>query len=767
MMTAARPPVRKDLDLLEYWQIVWKRRWIVAAGTAVCLAAAAVLSFTATPRFKATMSLLIEEQSSNKFNIQDILSSPTSASNFLGTYFNTQLKILQSRSLAERVVKKMNLAARPDAGIIASSGRSLFRSAWSILSFRWLRSGSPAGTAAAAPGPGLESRAVQLILEDLEVEPVPETQLVELSFASPSAPLAADVVNSLAQEYIAYTIETRSEATQQTSEFLTENIATLREDLAAKERDLQKYSDEKKIVELSDKESSVLSQFEDVQTAYSAAQITTVEAGSKYRELSKLRVDSLPQLVSNTLIQSLKTAYVQYKAEYEEKTRTTYRPDHVEMRSLAAKIDTAKAQLEAEIKKAVDAAQSEYSRALDNEVRLKQMVEEKRAAVTQTNSDSLLALALQSEVKQMRSILETMQARQAETQISARLSGLKSSNIKIVDPAVVPETAFSPNVKRNLIVALLLGLMFGVAGAFIAHALDNTLKCPEDLEKLTGLPSLGIIPHFSTNGAKGKGEGYGAAYGAALPASGDVPKITEIELVNHLFPKISIAEDYRTVRTSILFARADSEAKVIAFTSTQPQEGKSATVSNISISFAQLGEKVLTIDADLRKPRLHHIFKVRNTTGLSDYLAGRVLAEEAIQKTAVENFWLMPSGPHPPNPAELLNSRRMKELLDAARRRFSIVLIDLPPVLAVIDPLIVTALADMTVLVLKTGQTARKPLLRTIQELRKAKAQIVGAIFNDAKIRRNGFIAPYFQYEYYQDKTVAEAETGKSSEKRR
>jgi len=770
MSTAARPASTKDLNLLEYWQIVWKRKWIVVVGAAVCLALAALLSFTATPRFKATVSLLIEEPSSNKFNLQDILSSTTSPSTFLGTYFNTQLKILQSRRLAERVVKKMNLAARPEFRDQNKAGLNLVQAAKYVLSFRWLKSkipGKPPGDVASASA---DMFLINLILGDTEIAPVPETQLVEVSFASPSARLAADIVNSLADEYIAYSIEMRSEATQQTSEFLNENIAQLREDLAAKERDLQKYSDDKKIVQLSDKESSVLSQYEDVQKAYSQAQIATIDAQSKYQEFSKLRVDALPQFISNPVIQALKTTYVQLKGEYEEKTKTTYRPEHVEMRALAQKIETTKTQFEGELAKAEDAAQSEYSQALDNELRLKAMVEQKRGDVTRTNNDSVLAVALRSEVENLRSLQQTMQAKQAETQVSARLSGLRTSNIKIVDPAIVPDNAFSPNVKRNLIVALLLGLMLGVGGAFIAYALDNTLKNPEDLEKLTGLPSLGIIPHFSPNGTKGRGKGYGA-YGASygIPGNGadGASQVSEIELINHLFPKISIAEDYRMVRTAILFARADSDAKVIAFTSTQPQEGKSSTVSNIAISFAQLGEKVLTIDADLRKPRLHKIFQVRNTIGLSDYLAGRVLAEEAIQKTAIDHFWLLPSGPHPPNPAELLNSRRMKELIDSARRRFDIILIDLPPVLAVIDPVIVSAQADMTILVLKTGQTTRKPLLRTIQELRKAKAQIVGAVFNDARLRRNGAASPYFQYEYYQDKTADEAGTAKASEKRK
>ena len=345
------------------------------------------------------------------------------------------------------------------------------------------------------------------------------------------------------------------------------------------------------------------------------------------------------------------------------------------------------------------------------------------------------------------------------------MSGLKTSNIKIVDRALVPHIPSSPNIKRNFIVAFLLGLMLGVGLAFAAHFLDNTIKNPEDLDKLTGLPSLGLVPHFSPNETGGKGV-YASPYGASASQNAEALKVSEIELINHLFPKISIAEDYRNIRTSILFSRVDSDQRVIAFTSTQPQEGKSATISNIAISFAQMGERVLAIDADLRKPRLHKIFQVRNTIGLSDVLTGRADLEEAVQKTPVAHFFLLPSGPHPPNPAELLNSRKMKELLAVVRDRYEIILIDLPPVLAVVDPVIVAAMADMTIIVLKTGKTTRKPLLRAIDQLRKAKARVAGVIFNDADTRKSTFMTPYFQYEYYQDANLDETALQKKAAKK-
>jgi succinoglycan biosynthesis transport protein ExoP len=309
----------------------------------------------------------------------------------------------------------------------------------------------------------------------------------------------------------------------------------------------------------------------------------------------------------------------------------------------------------------------------------------------------------------------------------------------------------------------------------VADFVDNTIKEPEDMEHLTGLPSLGVIPQFSVNGT-GRKYGYTARYryryGKSRSAAEDeeMAQVTEVELINHLFPKINIAEDYRTVRTSILFSLPGKGPKAMMFTSSSPQEGKSATVANLGISFAQLGVKVIVVDADLRKPRQHKIFKVKNASGLSDYLTGRRSLDEVIQKTAVDGFWVIPAGSHPPNPAELLNSEMMKDLIRLLKERFEIVLIDTPPVMAVIDPVIVSSFVDSTVIVLRTGKAERKPVLRTVSELRRAQAKIIGVVFNGAKARvhsRYGRYTPNYMYEYYQEKPADEARTAAANTKRK
>jgi capsular exopolysaccharide synthesis family protein len=720
----APPTDKKEIDLLEYARVALKRKWVLVTFAAVLVALAAVLSFTRTPLYRATATLLIDEPGASLLNIQDVLNSGAYyRGDYLGTYFNTQLRLLSSRSLAERVSKRLNLGARPE-----------------------LRSGRGAAGAAEAS----HAAAVQ---GGLSVAPIPETRLVYVSYVSPHPVLAADVVNALVEEFVDFSVETRYEATKQTSEFLTEQVALLRDDLKRKEEDLQKYGTEKNLLYLSDNESAVVNNFSSVNAALTAAQIERYAKESVYRELRNLDVEALPESVSNPTIQTLKTTYSQVKSEYEEKGKT-YRPEYPEMVQLRARLDATRNTLEEEIRKAVGAAETEYRTALKKESSLQTLLDEQRGDVTRMNKNAIFYHTLRTEVENMRTLLSTLVAKQNEIQVSSQLGGLRTSNIKVVDRALVPRAPFTPNVKRNLLMALVAGLLGGLGLVFVVESLDNTVKGPEDVEKLVHLPSLGVIPFLTADGGRKKGDPYGSyrSYGQEEDKSGPAPsEVRDIELINHLYPKFSIAEDYRTVRTSILFSHADAAPKTIAFTSTQPQEGKTATVSNLAVSFAQLEGRVLIVDADLRKPRLSKVFNLRNVSGLSSYLAGKHAFDEVLQKTSIDNIWTIPSGPHPPNPAELLNSRRMKELLAEAKERFTVVLLDTPPVLAVIDPVIVSSLADSVVFVVRAGKTTRRPLARAVEEVRKAKADIIGVVFNEVRIGRQGIGTPfyhYYQYEY-------------------
>jgi len=426
---------RKEIDLLEYGRIVLKRKWVLVTTAAVLVALAAVLSFTKAPLYRATATLLIDEPGSSMLNIQDILNyGGYYRTDYLGTYFNTQLRLITSRSLAERVARKMNLAGRPEMRS-GQGARSEAR-----------RKKSSTGEDGTGGPPLAQAAYAFVVLGGLSIQPVEETRLVYVSYTSPYQLLAADVVNTLVEEFVDFSVETRYEATKQTSEFLTEQIAQLRDDLKRKEQDLQKYGQDKNLLYLSDNESSVVNKFADVNAAFTEAQIDRYSKESVYLELRNLKVDALPQSVSSPSIQALKNTYSQVKSEFEEKSQF-YKPDYPEMTKLKARLDATKNALEDEINKAVDSAEAEYRTALQKENRLSGLLETQRADVARMNNNAIFYRTLRTEVENLRTLLSTLVTKQNEIQVSSQMGGLRTSNIKVVDRALVPNRPFTLRVQ--------------------------------------------------------------------------------------------------------------------------------------------------------------------------------------------------------------------------------------------------------------------------------------------------------------------------------
>ena len=731
---------KKEIDLFDIWRIALKRKWIIISAVLIVLIITAVHLFTRVPLYKATATIIIENPSSNMLDINEAYaSSPYYQYDFTGTYFNTQLRLLTSRSMAERVARRMSLSDRPELQAGQEHRKNIFHTFKDFVTLKWLFKKKPAEKEADSEsvfGQNPNEVYAFTVLGGLSVSPIEETRLVWVSYSSPHPQLAADVVNAVVEEFINYSVEMRYEATQQASEFLNEQIASLRSELSAKEREIQRYGEEKELLYLSDKESSVVSKFGDLNSALTQAQIERIKTESLYLELSDLAVDSLPQYINNPVIQSLKTEYNQMLNSYQEKLKT-FKPSYPEMVSLSAKIDSMRNQLKEEIQKAVKAAESDYRAALKEENKLQGLLSEQRKDVIQMNNNAILYNSLKIEIENKRNLLNSLLARQNETLVSARLKGLKSSNIKIIDTALVPGAPYYPNKRRSLMLALLLGLFMGVGMAFLIDYVDNTIKEPEEAERLVPLPSLGVIPFVSKDGMK-RGNAY-TAYTYGTEEQKEPLRIKYFEMINHIYPKLSVSENYRTLRTSILFSHVESVPKVICYTSAFPQEGKTATLVNTAVSFAQLNKKVLMIDADMRKPRLHKVFDLSITNGLSSYLTGKISLDETVKETKLKNMFVITSGPHPPNPVELIDTPRMKELLDAVRGRFDFIFIDTPPVLAVVDSAIVSSISDGTVFIVKIGKTTRKAYVNSIRALEQVKANIIGVVYNEMKVKGRGY----------------------------
>lgn len=748
----------KEINLRDYWVIFLKRKWLILSFAFVVFAAATVRSYTAKPIYAAKGTLLIQREP-NILSFEQIFQ----VESFQDDYYQTQYKILQSRSLADRAIEKLKLYENEEfVGKPEKMKRPMNKS-----------------------DPVFRGKLVTSFLRRLEVKPIRLTRLVEVNFRAGNPKLAADGVNGLFDSFIEMNIEAKSATTEQATEFLTGQIASLRSEIERKEKDLQAYGAEKNIIALSDKETTVIDKLTEFNRALTQAQIDRSNREANYNEIKNATPDYVPDALANPLIQRLKEEYVRMSREY-TKMAETFRPEYPEMQKLKSELESAKRLLENETQNLVKGAYSDYQSALKKEQSLQEIFNRQKQEAIQLNSNAISYNSLRIEIENRKSLLESLSKRQSETGVSARLQGMRTSNILVVDRAEVPLSPSSPKKKRNMILALMIGLMGGIGLAFLFEYLDNSVKSADDVEKNASLPTLGIVPTFNAEGfKKGSGYGYGYGYGdkkktkkknkedktdstgigegimaagsalkgsAATGAKGEKEEplqvIKSIDLIAHFSPKSSFSESYRSIRTALLLSSTDSKMKALVVTSPLPAEGKTATVSNLAVTLAQANKKVLLVDADLRKPRLHRIFGVKNLAGLTNYLTSDVDIKELIKATDVQNLYFINSGPVPPNPAELLGSDKMAHFIDSLEQTFDYVLFDTPSLLAVTDAMVMGPKIGI-ILIVWGGKTSREALKRAREKLDLMKIKALGVIINRLSPREHDYYYKHYYYHYY------------------
>lgn len=750
-----QPFAEKEVNLLDYWRVVWKRRWNAAAIALIVIAVVGFRTFTVTPTYTAKGTLLIEKEP-NILTFEEIFQIES----FRDDYYQTQYKLLQSRALAENVVERLKLPEK-------------------IAAERKPKKGKPARD---PKDPAFRRSVVDSFLGRIEVRPVRMTRLVELSFKDHVSEFAAEAVNALFDSFIDMNIEAKYEATEQATEFLTGQIASLRAEIENSERELQSYGEEKNIIALSDKETTIIDKLGELNTALTGAQIDRVKKEAYYNEIRNVSPEYFPETLTNPLIQKLREEYARLSREYMKKSET-FRPDYPEMQRLKTELETARRLLEAETKNLIKAAYSDYQASLNKEKSLEAVFNKQKQEAFQLNSNAIFYNSLKIELDNKKNLHESLLRRQSETGVAARLRGLRTSNVRVVDKAQVPLWPSSPRKKLNLILALMVGLFSGVGLAFLFEYLDNSVKTSEDVERFGRLPSLGVVPEFSRDGFR-KGYGYGYGYGrkkkdhgstkmkiaiknpnSPVPAGSSDPKKIEvppkakeigpplrsIELIAHRAPKSSFTESYRLIRTALLLSSADPEMKAIVVSSPLPSEGKSATVSNLAVTLAQAEKKVLLIDSDLRKPRLHRIFGIKNLDGLSNYLTMGVELKALIKSTEIPDLFLVNAGPVPPNPNELLGSKKMAGLVKQLKQYFDYILFDSSPLLVVPDALVLAPCTDGLILVVWGGKTTRESLRKAREQLDLMKIKPLGVIINHLNMREHSYYYKdhYYHYQYY------------------
>jgi succinoglycan biosynthesis transport protein ExoP len=765
---AAPPEPESDFNLAEYLAMV-RRHWKLVAAACLTAVAAGAVHYAITPKaFTATATIQIERRT-----LAPTLTSqaPWLESYFDAEYYPTQYRLLESRGLSERVVKRLDLVADP----AFNPGRAARRDS----------SGAVTAEDDLAVLGGLAER----LRSGLAVEPVRNTQLVEITYRASSPVFAARAANGFADAFIDMGIEYRFASAGKTSTFLGTQIDALKKELEDKESKLQAYSRRTDIVTMEPGSNVTLQRLQALNKSYIDAKNARIAKEAYYREL----LTSPPEAVADTLqpgvVGSMRTDQMRLERDYDNNLKT-YKPEWPAMVARKAEIDKGRQHLAAVVGEMVDTARksafASYQTALHQEQALEGDINKLKSQAMDQSTQAVEYNNLGSEIKTRRDLLDELLKKHSENEVQARLQDTRDSNVHIVDRALVPGGPFYPSLRKDVSYGLLFGLLLGVGTALLIEFLDRTVKTADEVERRLGLPTLAVIQDITEAGkAYGYSEryGYGYGYGAEpVPAArvrpgqgakepswlerkkGGSAGPTQIELVPHELPRTQISEAYRSLRTALLLSSA-RKLKVVAVTSAVAGEGKTATASNLAIVLAQLGRPVLIIDADLRKPRQHQVFRLSNQVGLVSYLTSSIDADGIIQATAIPNLWVTPAGPIAPNPSELLASDRMRDWLAAVRTRFEYVIIDTPPALAVTDATIVGVLAEGVVLTLRSGKVTREEARLCRDRLRQADVHILGAVLNRYRTLHSGLGKRYRAYETYvaADKPEASPKAGSAA----
>jgi capsular exopolysaccharide synthesis family protein len=717
----APQPSGDTLELVQYWNVLLRRRWIVLATLGAVLLATVAVTVRQTRIYSAVCTIIIDNQAPRVLDaqqVQDVVESGSGTAWLSRDYFETQIKILTSRAVATRVAERLALGSN-----IAFLGLEEVK--------------DPAEQERLRKGVD----AVGLVQGKLKVEPVKDSRVLRLVVEDRNPELAAAIANAFAEAYITESLAVRSSTTRNASEWLEGQLGDLEGKLEATGKALFEFKRRNDIVSTS---------WEDRQTMVSQRLQTTNEALAKVRvERAQLQaradgivqalakvgkddaseLESLPSIASSTSIQGLKQKYLESVIECAD-LRGKYLEGHPAIHVCNEKLAIARRSLEREIRTALAAAKRQFEEVSLTERNLKALYDETKTEAFQFNQYEREYVELKRAYENNQRLYDIVLKRLKD----AGLAGLlEMSNVRLLDRARPSGVPVRPNLQKNLLAALVMGLLLGVALAFAIETLDSSVRTQEHLERL-GATFLGVIPRMEL--AQGE------------PAD---------DLAVHKAPKSVLAECCRAIRTNLLFMSPDKPLRTILVTSSSPQDGKTTAAIDLSITMADSGNRVLLLDADMRRPRVHRALGLQNGAGLSSLVLGEVRLEDVVQATPVQNLFAVTCGPIPPNPSELLHTEAFAALLRNAATRYDRIIVDSPPVAAVSDALILSTQVDGTVVIAKAGATTRESVRRTLRSLADVNARTLGVVLNDVDTRDSRYGAYYRSYGYYYGEKREEA----------
>jgi capsular exopolysaccharide synthesis family protein len=673
---------QEPLHLSDYWNVVRRRRGLALTVFALVALAGVARVALVRPVFQSTAQILIERQIPTVFDFEK---NPR-ASEAWEDFYQTQYRLLQSRLLARKAVERLDLLRNPEFGGPRSA--DVVEAAYK----------APAGTSVEM------ERVIDGFLSRLRVQPVKNSQLVSIGFRSSQPELAAQAANTLTELYIQQTLDFRYRVSAEAGAWLDDQTKEQAQKVEAAELALQKFSEEQGLANLEARRTLLDQKLRDLGSSLTVAKTRRLDKEALHREMQATgNPEELPDVMASVLVQGLRSELASLERQAAQLAAKGFLDEHPEVAKVRRQADATRQKITMEARRVVRAAQNDYRVAVAQEAGAAAALEAAKSEALDLSRRGLAYDALQRDLEASKQVAGGILTRQKQTDVSR---DVQASNVHVIDPAVVPEVPVAPRPVRDIALALGLALGCAIAAAFLRDYLDTSVGRPSDVRRL-GVPLLGVIPEKA---------------GKRVP------------LLSNGQSKEAFAEGYRVLRTTLKSPIAGEGGQVLLLTSTLPGEGKSLTSVNLALALASVESRVLLIDADLRRPVLSTLLGTRRTPGLSEVLTGVIKVDQAIQRVPGTRLELLPSGtPVRKNPADLLATTALRELLVSLRARYDHVILDTPPGGAIADALILSPLADGVLVVARSGKVTKNDLVHVLERLVNARAYVLGVVLNRAR----------------------------------
>jgi succinoglycan biosynthesis transport protein ExoP len=727
------PPLKPTIDaevekeqgrsLRESWHILLKRKWWAIGTFLTIFLGVTLYTLLRTPIYRPVALLQITQDNPGSQVALDEKLSHLTGSDSLEKFQQTQYKILQSQSLALRVIRALNLKEYPD--------------------FKLIRENNPEQSEDV-----IEGLMIEKFSKRLEVSPFRNSYLVEVSYQSPDKVMARKVVNAIAHEYMNLSIDRRNESFALVRTWLDKQLTEMADKVQEAQKKLYKFGQKTDIYTLDEKDNVIVQKYVDLSVLLTKAQAEKLAKEAQFRQI-KAKGPDAPLIVNNPLVASLRQQLVAEQAKVSA-MRKVFRGGHPELQAEQANLAEVKSRLNAEVHRLEESVKADYEAANRTEKFLTDSFAAQKGEMARLQDNLTDYQILKRDAQTNEQLYQALLARVKEANIAGTMV---PSNVTVIDPGREPNKPFKPKTPRDLALGVLLGLTMGVGLAFLVERLDDSIKSLEDLERACSLPSLGILPLIGTNG-KGsvRHRKQSRALGVMrhllrLPRRGQsAGEETEMDLIVYQDPKSQLSEAIHHIYSSLMLSSPGKPPCAIMVTSPNPSEGKSTLICNLAITYARNNRQVVLLDGDLRKPRLHQAFQFDSQPGLTNYLAGTATLEEILRPTAIPNLTVISAGARPPSPVDLLDSEEFIDLLATLRQRFRHILIDTPPVLGFADARFVSALVDGVLLVTKyqfTHKTAGRLAYQFLSQ-----APMLGAVLNSVGTHGQAYGGYYYNYHY-------------------